>query len=515
MFKETDKNPQLDIFSSVTESLTGDSLKRYTNSGAWHNQFRTQVLERIDEKPYQVLFSDGMGAPNASVSLMLGMMILKEAYGWSDEVMYENCRFNLLIRSALGLVNLNDPLPAPSTYYLLRKRMVEHTRTKGIDLMAQTFEAITKGQMDAFNVKAGNLRMDSKLISSNIAFYSRYEIVHRTLVSFLKTTDPATQSKLTGEQRELIASLLPEDAQKTVYHNAKDSIKNRMVQMGLLIVRLLRIYRKHHYHTPAYKILERVFKDQYEMDGPYHVLVLDNEKISPDSVQSPDDPDASYRKKGKQQVKGYSVNVTETISEDKSPDLITQVQVERATVADNVFMAVAIKKTASLTGQQVERVYADGAYQSPENDIKGIDMVYTGIQGKPSQYEYKKLKKNLLQVTDQQTGACFEARPTKPRKGLTSNGWTFINADGKRCTVTHEALRTSLKRQELATRSTEELKKRNNVESSIYCLGQRLNNAKSKYRGLLKQRLWAWSRCLWINLVRIVHFVNVPAPSVG
>ena len=238
MFKETDKNPQLDIFSSVTESLTGDSLKRYTNSGAWHNQFRTHVLERIDEKPYQVLYTDGMGAPNASVSLMLGMMILKEAYGWSDEVMYENCRFNLLIRSALGLFNLNDPLPAPSTYYLLRKRMVEHTRTKGIDLMAQTFEAITKGQMDAFNVKAGNLRMDSKLISSNIAFYSRYEIVHRTLVSFLKTTDPATQSKLTGEQRELIATLLPEDAQKTVYHNAKDSIKNRMVQIGLLIVRL-------------------------------------------------------------------------------------------------------------------------------------------------------------------------------------------------------------------------------------------------------------------------------------
>lgn len=51
-------------------------------------------------------------------------------------------------------------------------------------------------------------------------------------------------------------------------------------------------------------------------------------------------------------------------------------------------------------------------------------------------------------------------------------------------------------------------------ESSIYCLGQRLNNAKSKYRGLLKQRLWAWSRCLWINLVRIVNYVNLPALSV-
>lgn len=513
MFKETDKNPQLDIFSSVTESLTGDSLKRFNNPSAWHNQFRSHVLERIDEKPYQVLYSDGLGAPNASVSLMLGMMILKEAYGWSDEVMFENCRFNLLIRSALGLFNLNDPLPACSTYYLLRKRMIEYTRTKGVDLMAQTFEGITRGQMDAFNVKAGSLRMDSKLISSNIAFYSRYEIVHHTLVLFLKSVDAAPQSKLTGEQRELIADLLPEDAQKTVYHNAKESIKKRMIHMGLLIVRLLRIYRKHYFNTVEYTLLGRVFRDQYEMDGPNRVLVLDNEKISPESVQSPDDPDASYRKKGKQRVKGFSVNVTETISEDKIPNLITQVQVEKATVADSNFMAEAIKKTSDMTGQQVERVYADGAYQSPDNDIKGIDIVYTGIQGKPSLYEYTELKKNRLQVVDQQTGACFEAQPTKPRKGLKSNRWTFVNADGKRCTVTREALRTSLKRQELANRTVDELKKRNNVESSIYCLGQRLNNAKSKYRGLLKQRLWAWSRCLWINLVRIVNYVNLPALS--
>jgi hypothetical protein len=46
------------------------------------------------------------------------MMILKEADGLSDEKIFENCRFNLLYRSALGLFNLNDSIPTESTYYL-------------------------------------------------------------------------------------------------------------------------------------------------------------------------------------------------------------------------------------------------------------------------------------------------------------------------------------------------------------------------------------------------------------
>lgn len=73
-----------------------------------------------------MLFNETTDAPNASVSLLVGMMVIKEAFGWSDSQLFEQCKFNLLVRSALGLYNLNDALPAESTYYLLRKRMYEH-----------------------------------------------------------------------------------------------------------------------------------------------------------------------------------------------------------------------------------------------------------------------------------------------------------------------------------------------------------------------------------------------------
>jgi len=61
---------------------------------------------------------------------------------------------------------------------------------------------------------------------------------------------------------------------------------------------------------------------------------------------------------------------------------------------------------------------------------------------------------------------------------------------------------------EVFQRSQVELHKRNNVEATIFQFGYTLKNKKSKYRGLIKQKLWAYNRCLWINLVRIINFTK-------
>lgn len=47
---------------------------------------------------------------------------------------------------------------------------------------------------------------------------------------------------------------------------------------------------------------------------------------------------------------------------------------------------------------------------------------------------------------------------------------------------------------------------RNNVEATIFQLGFHYPNDKSRYRGLIKHKMWAHIRCLWINFVRILNF---------
>ena len=66
--------------------------------------------------------------------------------------------------------------------------------------------------------------MDGKLIGSNIARQSRYELIHTTLVKFLKT---CTLSDLSPEQEEQAKEYLKEDSSKTVYRSDSDTLQRK------------------------------------------------------------------------------------------------------------------------------------------------------------------------------------------------------------------------------------------------------------------------------------------------
>ena len=505
MFKKSNKESQLDAFSSVPTLLEDSAFKQYSDQGHWHNQFRDQVVMRIDESLFGVLFNTTTGAPNAPVRILIGMMILKESFGWSDSQLFEHCRFNLLVRSALGLFNMNDPLPVESTYYLLRKRMYDHQKQGGEDLMGTVFAHITTGQIKEFDVNGRSIRMDSKLIGSNIALFSRYEIIHHTLCMFFKTLDTAAKSMLSAADLELLENLATEEPLKTVYRSTREEIKGRLQPIGILSYKLLTLFGN--LQTESFQLLQRVFNEQYKITEDKRIELRPKEEISSSSVQSPHDPDSAYRNKGDQKVKGYSVNITETCSQD-SLNLITNVLVEKANTPDTAFVEPAIQATMEVTGQTIEKVYADGAYQSPANDscCETIDMVFTGIQGGESKYDLEMTPEGLL-VTDTQTGEQMKAVLCKKHKNSKDDRWRIKTPNGHYY-FNQQAIRSSHVRRQMKQRPLEELHKRNNVEASIFQLSFPLRNNKSKYRGLLKQKAWAYCRCLWINLVRILNFTK-------
>ncbi len=505
MFKKSNKESQLDAFSSVPTLLEESAFKQYSDQGHWHNQFRDQVVMRIDESLFGVLFNTTTGAPNAPVRILIGMMILKESFGWSDSQLFEHCRFNLLVRSALGLFNMNDPLPVESTYYLLRKRMYDHQKQGGEDLMGTVFAHITTGQIKEFDVNGRSIRMDSKLIGSNIALFSRYEIIHHTLCMFFKTLDTAAKSMLSAADLELLENLATEEPLKTVYRSTREEIKGRLQPIGILSYKLLTLFGN--LQTESFQLLQRVFNEQYKITEDKRIELRPKEEISSSSVQSPHDPDSAYRNKGDQKVKGYSVNITETCSQD-SLNLITNVLVEKANTPDTAFVEPAIQATMEVTGQTIEKLYADGAYQSPANDscCENIDMVFTGIQGGESKYDLEMTPEGLL-VTDTQTGEQMKAVLCKKHKNSKDDRWRIKTPNGHYY-FNQQAIRSSHVRRQMKQRPLEELHKRNNVEASIFQLSFPLRNNKSKYRGLLKQKAWAYCRCLWINLVRILNFTK-------
>jgi hypothetical protein len=502
MFRKSNKEPQLDIFGSVASMLPERASQKFNNEDHWHNQFREQVLMRIDETIYKVLFNDNYGAPNSPIRILVGMMILKESFGWSDSQLFERSLYDLLVRSALGLVNINDPLPVESTYYLLRKRIYEYQKQSEEDLMAKTFEQITREQIKEFNVNGRQIRMDSKLIGSNIALCSRYEIIHQSLTIFYKSLNKFAKTRLQSSDRKELENLVKEEPEKTVYRSTREELKGRLQPIGILTYKVLQLFGD--LKTDSYQLLQRVFNEQYKVSEDLQIELRPKEEITSSSVQSPHDSESAYKNKNNHPVKGYSYNVAETCS-DQELNLITSVIVEKANTPDPEFVEPAIKETITVTEQLVEKAHVDGAYQSPANDefCEGIDMVFTGIQGYESKYDLDLTPEGLM-VTNTETGECQKAVLVKKNKNSKEDRYRITTPKGNYY-FSQQAIRASMLRKKMKARPLEELRKRNNVEATIFQLSCYLRNNKSRYRGLFKQRVWAYCRCLWINLVRIIN----------
>ena len=508
MFRKTESTPQLDLFTAPGNILPRRAQKKYTDEKAWHNQFFKLVTSRIDEESFRPLFeATTMGAPNASVRILVAMSILKEGFGCSDEDLFEKCEFDLLARRALGLEMLDDKLPSLDTYYLFGRRLTEYEQRTGINLMERCFEQVTGEQVKLFKISGSSVRMDSKLIGSNIAQYSRYELIHRTLCKVLRQDSVMTM--LNPKLRKGAEVWLGEDSGKTVYRSNKDEMAQRLVRIGLYIYAVLKRLKD---DAPGYDLLHRVFHDQYVVEKG-RVELKDKHKVASDSLQSPDDPDATYRDKGGQKVSGYVTNITETIESDK-PSIITSVQTEPVTFADCNFLQDAISNTERVTGHLVENVYADGAYQSLENREfarlhMGMELLTGKLQGGCRYLLDREPGTDNLKVTDTETGEVFDAiyvgenkregkhwrvnlshvKPTHP--------WRYFNED--------EVRRSELRRK-IESLPPEEQHKRNNIEAAMFQYSFHTRNGKTRYRGLFRHRLQAFHRCMWMNLRRLVLF---------
>ena len=511
MFRKTPKEKQLGIFSHTSSLLSGKLRNYYDEPYSWHNIFRNQVTTRINETPFSKLYSNGMGAPNASVRVMVAMMIIKESQGWSDAQLFEHSRYNLLIRSALGLLNMDDAVPAESTYYLLRKHVVEHEKTTSENLIEKTFTDVTKEQAVEFEVSGKSIRMDSKLLGSNIAWYSRYELVHETLRLFYKKLKPSVDNlQIDKDIIGQLDAVLKEEGNKVVYRHNRDELKTRLQQLGILIDKVLQITELQ--HIAHYQTLCRVFKEQFQVDESLLVITRAKEEIATDSVQSPHDTDCHYRNKDGNQVKGYGINVTESCDKDQL-HLISDVDVRPVSAADNGFLEEGISQSQEVFTGETQNVHADGAYHSLDNQAyckgKEINLYLSAIQGAKGRFDLAPGINSELIVTDTETGEIIPATKLEAKET-----WRIKTTNGLRY-FTQKQIDACLLRKHLKNLPTQITNVRNNVEASIFQLGYHYPNDKSRYRGLMKHKMWANIRCLWVNFVRILKYVKQNCPLAG
>ena len=502
MFRRTGTSHQLSMQSSVYQHLNNGSSELFTDKTAWHNIFYQQVVSRVDENLFSKLYSSGKGSPNAPIRILIGMMILKEGAGYSDKKLFEDCRFNLLTRKALGFVNIDDAIPAESTYYLFRKRISDYYAEKGVDLFEACFKNITSEQIIEFEVSGESIRMDSKLIGGNIAFYSRYELIHKTLTLFYKNTYKNHVKLLSDENHGILDEFIKEKPSATVYNSSNEQVAGRLVILGKLIYAILNTVKEN--NNKHYLALKRVFAEQFKVLADDKIEITPSKEISAKSIQSPHDTDCDFRTKDGKPTKGYNQNITETCGGDNAVNLITNIQTETATHPDNKFTKPAIENSQELLADNIKNVHTDGAYNSRENQEftkqEDINFYLTGFQGKPGRYDLT-IKDGGLHVFDNQNNTEVGANPTKNNKYR-------IKAEKGYRYFTDKEIESCRLRKQVKELPKEIGDKRNNVEATIYQLAYYLRKDKTKYRGYFKNKIWAILRSLWINFARIANYLT-------
>ena len=156
-------------------------------------------------------------------------------------------------------------------------------------------------------------------------------------------------------------------------------------------------------------------------------------------------------------------------------------------------------------------MYADGAYQSPENrkfaEGHGAMRLKTckmqgGARWELIPHDYD----DGLTVREIATGKTFEAVKSVNQKGKHQR-WRipWDNKTGWRYFQDTEVGGYQLRKQ-IESLPEEEQHKRNNVEAAMFQYSFHTRNGKTRYRGLLKHRMQAYARAMWMNLRRVVLF---------
>jgi len=358
MYQENNAHKQQSMFSDFGN--LPEKLKKKIEA-SWAGVFYREYFCRIDESIFAVLYSEEASRPNVPVNVLLGLETLKAGFGWSDEEMHEAFSFNVQVRYALGYRHLGEGHFELRTMYNFRARLREHMERTGEDLVEKAFEQITDEQVSALELKTGKLRMDSTQVASNIRQMSRLQLLVEVVRRMARNLNEIDRARYA----DLLAPYVKGTSGQYVYQTKPDEKETRLMCVGRVMQRLVTELAEAYKEDEAYQTLARVFDEHFSVTET-DLRAKEGQEISAQSVQSPDDLDATYRKKRGEGYRGYVANVTETCDPDNPVQLIVDVQVEPNATDDGQMMAEALPELKERT--DVEEMYTDGGYNGEAVD---------------------------------------------------------------------------------------------------------------------------------------------------
>jgi hypothetical protein len=121
--------------------LTEREKKVLQNS--WAGIFADEIFPSIDEDRFACLYSDVASRPNTPVNVILGALIIKELFDYTDDELVENLMLDLHLQYALHTTSCTEQPLSDKTLSRFRKRCYEYEQEHGVDLYKDFVEELS------------------------------------------------------------------------------------------------------------------------------------------------------------------------------------------------------------------------------------------------------------------------------------------------------------------------------------------------------------------------------------
>jgi len=511
MFRKNTSHHQPSLFG-IASQLSEAKLEKLRKSKEY--DFYRFVFCQINEKDFSVLYSDSCSRPNAPVNSLISSIILMYRNNWTTEELFDRIDFDLLTRTALGLDTLDNTPFCPATFFNFQNRLLSHFVSTGQNLIEGVFDSLTKEQLKKLKIKTNIQRSDSFMAMSNIRSYSRTQLLIEMLIRLHRVLSDEDKLRF----KELLDPFTKQSSGQYIYNLQRGSIPHEQEKLAQLYHKLYEALKDSYKDIEVFSVFERVYTEHFTIVDN-KITVKPGKELNGSTLQSPDDIDATYRKKRDSHYKGQSVNVTETANPDNELNLITDVAVYSNNTDDSKILNERLEPIIEKT-PDLKELHTDGAYGSEDNDKKmeelEITHVQTAVRGRKAEVSME-----IEEVSDGQYTVKCQHQSVSSQKTKTRHRACFDLEICKQCSLSRScpAKQQSDNRTYYFDRSDYLLGKRNrnirslpperqkirpNVEATVKEFTKPLNHkGKLRVRGLFKTMVYAHAMAISINFGRV------------
>lgn len=524
MFRENKKHFQGDIFGFEIQ-LPKSKLKKLYKSKEYY--FYKLIFIRINEKDFSVLYSDKKSRPNAPINVLISSLILLQRNNWTYEELFNHIDFDLLTRIALGLFDLSEAPFSETTIFNFQDRLIDYYIKTGVNLLERVFDRLTSEQLKALKIKTNIQRSDSFLVASNIREYSRVQLLIEVLIRFYRILKEEEKQ----EFKERFSSYIKKTSGQYIYSLKRSEIPKELEKLGQLYHQLYESFSDIYGDTEIFKILERVYVEHFTLVNE-KIEVKSSDELHSSILQSPDDIDATYRKKGNQENHGRVVNVTETANPENQINLINDVCEYPNNTDDSEILNDRIDVIKEKT-PDLDEFHTDGGYGSESNDKKmaeyKINHIQSAVKGRKNAVNIK-----IEKLSDNNYEVSCEFQKVESELARKRYKAVFSGKQCKECPMSELCPIKHLRRKRLDRdildrvyyfsesdylsnkrhRAIEKIpidrrKIRPNVEATVCEFRRVLNHkGKLKVRGAFKTATYAFNMAISINFGRIYRYLS-------